>query len=63
MKGRAFMVRYFKKIKNGMLDGIGRAKTAEYAEMLLNLGYEETTQEYYVNIMNNYDLYINYMIE
>ncbi len=57
------MVRYFKKIKNGMLDGIGRAKTAEYAEMLLNLGYEETTQEYYVNIMNNYDLYINYMIE
>ena len=56
------MIKYFKKTKNGMLDGIGRAETAEYAEMLLHLGYEETTQEYYIKIMNA-DLYINYMIE
>ena len=56
------MVRYFKKTRNGVLDGIGRAKTTEYAEMLLRLGYEETTQEYYTEIINA-SLYINYMIE
>lgn len=56
------MTKYFKKIKNGVLDGIGRAETIEYAEMLLRLGYEEINKEFYVKIMGM-DLYINYMIE
>ena len=53
---------YFKKVKSGVLDGIGRAETVEYAEKLRRLGYIETTQERYRDVMSK-NLYISYMVE
>ena len=55
-------VRYFKKTKNGVLDAIGRAETAQYAEKLIKEGFEEISKERYIKLIAQ-DLYISYMIE
>lgn len=56
------MVRYFKKLKGNVLDAIGRAKTIEYANKLLNEGFEEIDRDTYLRYANM-DLYISYRIE
>ena len=56
------MARYFKKVVNGVLDAVGRARTEEYADKLISEGFEEIDKEYYLRIMSQ-DLYISYRIE
>ena len=56
------MVRYFKKVKNNVLHGVGRAETEAYAAELIADGYVEVSKEYYQKIMRM-DLYIVYRIE
>ena len=56
------IVRYFKKLKGNVLDAIGRAKTVEYANKLLNEGFEEIDRDTYLRYANM-DLYISYRIE
>ena len=55
-------IRYFKKVANGVLDAIGRAKTEGYAEALTSEGFEEISKEAYLRLINR-DLYISYRIE
>lgn len=55
-------VRYFKKTKSGVLDAIGRAKSEQYAEKLINEGFEEISKERYKELIAQ-DLYISYRIE
>lgn len=54
--------RYFKKSVNGILDGIGRAITVDYAKRLVADGYEEISAERYLDLSAG-DLAINYLIE
>lgn len=56
------MTRYFKRVKNGVLDAVGRAETEEYANKLINDGFTEISKERYIKIMSH-DLYISYRFE
>lgn len=56
------MTRYFKRVKNGVLDAVGRAESKEYADKLINKGFVEISKESYVKIMSQ-DLYITYMFD
>ena len=56
------MTRYFKRVKNGVLDAVGRAESKEYADKLINDGFTEISKERYIKIMS-YDLYISYRFE
>ena len=52
----------FKKVKNGVLDGIGYAKTEEYAEVLRQDGYKEIPKETYQRLMQK-NLSVVYRLE
>lgn len=56
------MTRYFKKSVNGVLDAVGRAVTNEYAQKLVDEGFEEISKERYERLIAS-DLYISYRIE
>lgn len=52
-------IRYFKRIKNGVLDGIARAESNSFAEQLINEGYTEISREKY-RVLVSQDLLISY---
>lgn len=52
-------IRYFKRIKNGVLDGVARAESNSFAEQLINEGYTEISREKY-RVLVSKDLLISY---
>lgn len=52
-------IRYFKRIKNGVLDGVARAESNSFVEQLINEGYTEISREKY-RVLVSQDLLISY---